>query len=902
MWSVALALLLATVPVTERGAQVDDYHGVKVADPYRWLEDLDSPQTQAWVASQRAYTGAWFAAAPQLPPMLARMKRLWNHDRMPLYGSNAGIVVRGGRIFFLQQTGLANQPVLYVREGTDAPPRVLLDLNTVAADGTASLSTWAPSPDGKWLAYGIARAGSDWQAWRVREVSTGKDLDDQLDWIKFSAPSWSADSRGFYYSRYPQPQGNALTSPNEFQKLYYHRLETAQSADPLIYERPDHKDWQFTPHATEDGRYLAILVEQGTLTQTLLFYQDLKAADGKTHELIPEFYAAQSFLGSRGDVFYVQTTYRAPRGRVVAVDLKTPARDAWTEVVPQSNYRLEQSTLDGSWLVLQYLKDATGIARVRSLDGRPGYDVPLPANATIAIAENSRRYFSVVSFTSPQTIYDCGAEGNACRPLLDATLPFDPSLYTSRQVFYPSKDGTRIPMFLVHRRGLLPDGSHPALLYGYGGFDISIKPDFTPRFLGFLEMGGVLAVANLRGGGEYGEEWHSAGTRQHKQNVFDDFIAAAEWLISNRYTTPSKLSIEGRSNGGLLIGAVLNQRPDLFAAAVPWVGVMDMLRFHKFTIGAAWVSDYGSPDDPEDFRAIYKYSPLHNIREAAKYPATLIVTADHDDRVVPSHSFKYAAALQRAQRGDAPVLIRIGASAGHGSGKPTSMRIEEDADVLAFLANRLGLDPGTGDEPKEAPLPPVGEWQSMFDGVSLKGWKETPFTGHGKVSVEKGVIILGSGYMTGITWNGAFPYMDYEIRFEAARLEGSDFFASITFPVEDSHATWIVGGWGGSLVGISSLDGMDASENETGTAWQIERGRFYTHTLRVSGGRISAWIDKDPAIDVFIHDRAVHLRFGEIELNRPLGFASYSTVGAIRKIEYRRLPPPAAEATAEPEP
>ena len=337
MWSVILALLLASVPPAERplavrGPQTDDYHGVKVADPYRWLEDLDSPQTQAWVKSQRAFTDSWFAAAPERAPMLARMKRLWNHERMPLRGSNAGIVVRGGHVFFLQQTGLANQPVLYVRDTPEGQPRVLLDSNALAADGTASLSTWAPSPDGKWLAYGVARAGSDWQVWHVRDVASGKDLADQLDWIKFSEPSWAADSRGFYYSRYPQPQGNALTSPNEFHKIYFHRLETAQAADRLIYERPDHKDWLFTPRATQDGRYLAIIVEQGTLTHTLLFYQDLKVADGKTHELIPDFYAAQSFLGNRGDVFYVQTTYGAPRGRVVAIDLKNPAREGWTEV------------------------------------------------------------------------------------------------------------------------------------------------------------------------------------------------------------------------------------------------------------------------------------------------------------------------------------------------------------------------------------------------------------------------------------------------------------------------------------------------------------------------------------------------------------------------------------------
>jgi prolyl oligopeptidase len=680
--------------VAERINQVDVYHGVKVADPYRWLEDLDSPKTQAWIKAQRAYTDSWFQAAPGRAQAMERVKRLWNFDRTPLRqndGSRAGIAVRDRRIFFLRQTGLENQPVLYVRDTPESQARVLLDVNTLAADGTAALSTWAPSPDGRWLAYGIARAGSDWQVWRIREVASGKDLADQLDWIKFSSPSWSADSRGFYYARYPKPEGNAMTVLNENHKLYHHRIETAQAEDRLVYERPDHKDWLFTPHATEDGRYLVIKVEKGTLTHNLLFYQDLKARDGKTHELISEFFAEQIFLGNRGDRFYVQTTYNAPMGRVVAVDLKNPERSNWREIAPAADYRLDQSTLDGSWLVLKYLKDATGLARVRPLDGGPGDDVPLPANSTITLGENSRRYFSVVSFTSPETIYDCGAGGTACKPFLNSKLPFDPSIYEARQVFYTSKDGTRIPMFLVHRKGLRQDGSHPTLLYGYGGFDISITPDFTPRFLGFLEMGGVLAVANLRGGGEYGEAWHNAGMKHNKQNVFDDFIAAAEWLIANRYTSKSKLAIEGRSNGGLLVGAVLNQRPDLFAAAVPWVGVMDMLRFHKFTIGAAWVSDYGSPDNPEDFRAIYRYSPLHNIREGASYPATLILTADHDDRVVPAHSFKYAAALQRAQGGPAPVLIRIGASAGHGSGKPTSMRIAEDADVLTFLARTLGM-------------------------------------------------------------------------------------------------------------------------------------------------------------------------------------------------------------------
>lgn len=685
-----LSTAFAQPPAARRDAQVDDYHGERIADPYRWMEDADSPETRQWVQEERAYTEAWFKAAPQRAVLLNRMKALWNFERMPRRDEGAGYLVRGGRTFFLKQSGLQNQPVLYVQDSGRTAPRVLIDVNALAADGTTALSAWEPSYDGRYLAYGLAKAGSDWQEFRVRDVTAGKDLPDKLEWIKFSSPVWSRDGKGIYYGRYPKPEGAVLTGANTDQKLYFHRLGDPQSSDKLIYERPDHKEWLFAVDTSEDGRYLVIHVEQGTDSRHLLFYRDLSDKSGAVVELISEFYAAQRFLGSRGRRFYVQTTYNAPRGRVVAIDLDHPARTEWREVAPETGNKLEQATMDGEWLVLNYLKDATGLVHVQSVNGAGAYDVPLPANATVALSDQSRRYFLVVSFTAPETVYDCGPDGKSCRPLSPGKLPFDPSTLETKQVFYPSKDGTRVPMFLVHRKGLALNGANPALLYAYGGFDISVTPWFSPLFLGWMEMGGVLAVANLRGGGEYGEAWHQAGMKQKKQTVFDDFIAAGEWLIASGYTSPRKLAIYGGSNGGLLIGAVVNQRPDLFGAAVPAVGVMDMLRFHKFTIGAAWASEYGNPDNREDFPALRAYSPLHNIREGA-YPPTLILTADHDDRVVPAHSFKYGATLQRAQRGPAPVLIRIETAAGHGGGKPTSKRIEEGADVLTFLSQVLAV-------------------------------------------------------------------------------------------------------------------------------------------------------------------------------------------------------------------
>ena len=683
------AAFAAEMPKTERLEHTDAVHGTVIADPYRWLEDLDSDRTRAWVKTQQAYTEAWFSKAPGRAQALARMQRLWNFERTP----GRGVVERGARIFLMRQNGRQNQPVLYVRDSATATPRVLLDVNQLAVDGTVAISAWQPSPDGKWLAYGLARAGSDWQKWYVREVASGRDLTDELDWIKFSSPEWAADSSGFYYGRFRRPDGATLTGVNEGQQLWFHRLRSAQSEDRLIYERPDRKEWLFGARATSDGKYLVIQVYEGSRPESLLFYRDLKAADGRTHELISEFYAIQEFLDVRNGRFVVHTTYEAPKGRIVSIDPRDPDRQSWRQIVPESEHALEAADLAGDSLVLLYLRHATGLVRLVSLDGRISRDVPLPPNSSLKITERSRRYFGATSFTAPDVIYDCGEDARSCRPLLQPDLPFDRSTFQTKQVFFSSKDGTRVPMFIVHRKGLPLNGDNPTLLYGYGGFNAAITPAFTPLFLGFLDMGGVVAVANLRGGSEYGEAWHKAGMKQFKQNVFDDFIAAAEYLIAEKYTSNKRLAIYGRSNGGLLVGAVINQRPDLFAAAIPAVGVMDMLRFHKFTIGRAWTSDYGSPDNPEDFKVLRRYSPLHNIREGASYPATLVTTADHDDRVVPGHSFKYAATLQRAQAGKAPVLIRIETAAGHGAGKPTSKRIEEDADVLTFLANTLGMPP-----------------------------------------------------------------------------------------------------------------------------------------------------------------------------------------------------------------
>ena len=669
---------------------VDLYHGQPVPDPYRWLEDLDSEQTRAWVEAQNRLTFDYLQRIPARQRLLERLTQLWNYEKY------SQPFKEGGRYFYFKNDGLQNQSVLYTQESLAGEARVLLDPNTLSEDGTVALSGIAISRDGRYLAYGLSRSGSDWQEWKVRDIETGEDLSDHLRWVKFSGASWTLDGQGFFYSRYDEPPpGREYESANYFQKLYYHRLGTPQSEDLLVYHRPDQKEWGFAGGVTEDGNYLIISVWRGTDPKNLLFYKDLRDPNLPVVELIREFQAEYSFVGNDGSRFWLLTDFQAPRRRLVAVDLDNPGQ--LQEVIPEAEETLQGISLINNQFVAFYLKDARTQIKTFALDGSFLGEILLPGLGS-ASGFGGKRYdtetfYTFTSFTTPPTIYRYDFTTGSSTLFRQPQVDFDPHAYEVQQVFYASKDGTRVPMFLVHRRGLARTGDHPTLLYGYGGFGISLTPSFSVGLVAWLEMGGVYAQPNLRGGGEYGEAWHQAGTKLNKQKVFDDFIAAAEWLMAKGYTNPSKLAIAGGSNGGLLVGACLTQRPDLFAAALPAVGVFDMLRFHKFTIGWAWVSEYGSPNDPEEFKALYAYSPLHNLKPGTAYPATLITTADHDDRVVPAHSFKFAAALQAAQGGSQPILIRIDTKAGHGAGKPTTKLIEETTDQLAFLAAVLGIEP-----------------------------------------------------------------------------------------------------------------------------------------------------------------------------------------------------------------
>jgi prolyl oligopeptidase len=679
-----------TYPPTRTTNQVDTYHGVAVADPYRWLEDDNAPETQAWVVEQNKVTAAFLGRIPTLPAIKERLTKLWNYER---YGFPSR---HGGRYFFSKNNGLQNQSVLYWQPSLDAVPTMLLDPNTLSPDGTVALSGLSVSEDGQRLAYGLSTAGSDWQEWRVREVATGADLPDVIRWVKFSRASWTKDGKGFFYSRYDEPnEATRLTKVNYFQKLYFHRLGTAQAEDKLIYERPDQKEWGFGGHVTDDGRYLIISVSRGTDPKNCVFYLDLADPQAKVVELLPHFQADFNFIEHDGPVFWFRTDLDAPRGRLIAININHPERANWRELVPQSAATLTGVSVVNHQFFAEYLQDAASAVRVFALDGRPIREVALPGLGSAGGFDgrpgDTETFYSFTSYTVPGRIYRYDATTGTSTVWQEPKVDFQPDRYETKQVFFRSKDGTRVPMFITHLKGLKLDGRNPTVLYGYGGFNISLTPGFSPANLVWMEMGGVYAVPNLRGGGEYGEEWHQAGTKLKKQNVFDDFIAAAEWLVANGYTSPRKLAISGGSNGGLLVGACLTQRPDLFGAALPAVGVMDMLRFHKFTIGWGWCSDYGSADNADEFKALYAYSPLHNLRPGTKYPATLITTGDHDDRVVPAHSFKFAATLQAAQAGPAPTLIRIETKAGHGAGKPTAKVIEERAEGLAFLTEVLKM-------------------------------------------------------------------------------------------------------------------------------------------------------------------------------------------------------------------
>jgi len=700
LWLLAPAAALAqtpdtcTIPKAHTDSQVDDYFGTKVRDPYRWLENTDAADTKAWVAAENCVTFAYLARIPERARIRSRLTALWNYERF-------GVPSReGGKYVFSKNDGLQNQSVYYWQPTLAAEPKVLMDPNTLSHDGTVALTAWDVSHDGRYFGYGTAAAGSDWNELHVRVIATGRDRPDLLRWVKFSGLSWTHDNAGFFYSRFPTPTGNVLQSVVKNQRLYYHRLGTPQAADRLIYQRADRPDWGFSGSVTEDGRYLIVYVSLGTDSRNRVYYLDLRdprrpRLTGRMVPLLDAFDASYGFVGNRGPVFYFTTNLDAPRSRLIAIDTRHPARADWKEIIPQSDQVLSGVTLVGGRFVAEYLVDAHSRLAVFAADGTPAGDITLPGLGTVGgvsgRADSPEMFYAYTSFLYPTTIFRYDVATGARSVWKAPRLAFDPGGYETEQVFYHSKDGTRVPMFLTHRRGLVKDGANPVLLTAYGGFDIDNLPYFSVANAVWLEMGGVLALANIRGGGEYGEEWHQAGMHEHKQNVFDDFIAAGEYLVSQGYTRPAKLAIEGASNGGLLIGAVENQRPDLFGATLPAVGVMDMLRFQKFTIGWAWVTEYGSSDSASQFPYLYAYSPLQNIRPGTHYPPTLVTTADHDDRVVPGHSFKYAATLQAAQGDSAPILIRVETRAGHGGGMPVSKQIELVTDEWAFLVKNLGM-------------------------------------------------------------------------------------------------------------------------------------------------------------------------------------------------------------------
>lgn len=684
-----------TYPHTPRSSHTDSYHGTSVPDPYRWLEDTESPETRRWIEAQNALTRQVLDESPRRDALKKRLTELWNFERY-------GVPYReGGRTFFFKNDGLQNQSVLYTMHRLDEPPKVLIDPNTFSSDGTVALGGTSVSPDGRLIAYSTSTSGSDWREWKVRDIDSAKDLADHLKWAKFSGASWTKDGKGFFYSRYDEPKGNDLKEANYYQKLYFHRIGTPQSADALVYERPDQKEWGFYGAVSEDGRYLILTISQGTDPNNRLYYKDLSDPRSPVVPLLDKADASYGFIGNDGPIFWLLTTHQAPRGRVIAIDTRRP--EAWKELIAQSENNLEDVSLVGDHFVATTLKDARSVVKVYGTDGRFVREVDLPGIGSAWGFGGKRRdaetFYAFTSFTSPTTIYRYDLATGTSTLFRKPQVDVDPSRFETKQVFYTSKDGTRVPMFITHKKGLVLDGKNPTYLYGYGGFNVSLTPSFSVSNLIWMEQGGVYAMPNLRGGGEYGQDWHQAGTKLKKQNVFDDFIAAAEWLIAKGYASSETLAIGGGSNGGLLVGACMTQRPDLFKAAIPEVGVLDMLRYQHFTIGWAWASDYGTSSDPEEFKALLAYSPVHNLKPGKRYPATLVMTADHDDRVFPAHSFKFAAALQHAQTHRAgtqsaetpapPVLIRIETRAGHGAGKPTAKLIEEASDRWSFLLRHL---------------------------------------------------------------------------------------------------------------------------------------------------------------------------------------------------------------------
>ncbi len=692
-----LALAAVNYPASKTVEHVDDYSGHKVSDPYRWLEELDSPDTKAWVAAQNALTDSIVDQFPERAVIKQRLTELWNYPRQGIPFKEANWY------FYTKNNGLQNQSPLYVTDGLHGAERLLLDPNTLSQDGTVALAITAPSPDGKWFGYGLATGGSDWRELHLRDVATGQDASDVIRWAKFTGLSWTDDAKGFFYSRYPAPaDGNPkVFTKLENRKLYYHRVGTTQDEDRLVYEMPEQPTWFPSGAVSSDGRYLVIAVSQPGKLGNSVYYLDLQDAKqpafgGPVVKLVDQFVQDYNFIGNEGRTFYFSTDDGAARLRIVAINLDQP--DKVATVVPESGDTMESARISAGKIVVTYMHDAANRIAVFNLDGSAAGEIKLPGIGSVGAITGRHKdpelFISYSSYLAPGTTLRHDLTSGQTEVFKETKTSFDASQYEVQQVFFPSKDGTRIPMFIVHKKGVKLDGTAPTWLYGYGGFNITHKPAFAVPPLVWIERGGIYADVCLRGGGEYGEEWHKAGTKERKQNVFDDYIGAADWLAANKFTSHSKLVLDGRSNGGLLLGAVVNQRPDLAAAAVPAVGVMDMLRYHKFTVGAAWASDYGNSDTEEGFKYLVAYSPLHTVKAGAHYPAVLVTTGDHDDRVFPAHSYKYAAAMQQAVAPDAgPILIHIEANAGHGGSSgtsPVSKTIADWAYRMGFGAHYAG--------------------------------------------------------------------------------------------------------------------------------------------------------------------------------------------------------------------
>lgn len=678
-----------TYPQARRADVVEDYHGTPVADPYRWMEDPDAPETVAWAEAQSALTFDYLGKIPARQTLQQRLTALWNYPKIGLP------IKRGNTYFYQKNDGLQDQPVLYKQTGLDGAPEVLIDPNTLSADGTVALMLLSFSKDGALLAYSVSDGGSDWQQIRIRDVATGEDMPETLRWTKFSGIAWKHDGSGFFYNRYPEMDD--LNQPPYNSRVCWHKVGTPQDDDILIYEQPEDKELGFEPILTDDGAYLVLYVWHGAINRNRIYYRPAES-DGDFVRLLNDADAEYAFTGSDGATFFFQTDLDAPKGRVIAIDLNNPAREHWKTVIPESDDVIQAAQIINHQFVVVYMHNAYSQVKRFALDGTWLADIALPGiGSVIGISgkpQDTQCFIDFQSYLDAPTLFryeftDSNADGTLT-PWQQFNVDFPVADYETTQVFYPSKDGTQVSMFITHKKGIALDGTHPTLLYGYGGYSISLTPTFQPQVLGWLELGGVFAVANLRGGSEYGEAWHQAGMLGNKQNVFDDFIAAGEWLIQNGYTQPKKLAINGRSNGGLLVAACMTQRPDLFGAVICAVPVTDMLRYHKFSAGRFWTPEYGDAEtNAAHFTFMMRYSPLHNVRDGETYPPTLILTADHDDRVVPMHAEKFTATLQHADSGQNPILLRLDMRSGHGMGKSTSKWIQEWADVFAFLAQHL---------------------------------------------------------------------------------------------------------------------------------------------------------------------------------------------------------------------